>query len=301
MYLSIDVGATSVKYAVFSIDGLIQKADTYSTTQFKSRKDFFSHFKLIIDNSIENFNIESIGIGFPCVVRSDGYIFTSPNMKDFNDFNLYDELRSITNLPFSVDNDANVAALAELHLGNAKEESNLLYITLGTGTGGAIIIDRKIYQGKNGGAGEIGHLIVAKDVTNHNDKRSFRQGVLEQFTSKESIEKAYLRRTESKSSVKEIFDKAELAYIAALEVENSYIKSLSAGIASACNLLDISFVLIGGGISQRSEDFYQKLNIETKLRLLPSLSEQLIIKKAYYQAEAGLYGAYILAKQNTKQ
>ena len=106
-------------------------------------------------------HIVGIGIGSPGVVDwESGIVKYPPNFADWSEINLEKEFSKKFSLPVKVENDANVAALAEAKYGSGKEKKNFIFIVWGTGIGGGIIIDEKIYRGRKGGAGEIGHISI---------------------------------------------------------------------------------------------------------------------------------------------
>jgi glucokinase len=249
-----------------------------------------------------------IAIGFPSVVTGNGHIPVAPNMPGWVNIPLKEyltrDLSRILDYGINVviENDANVAAYAEMSIGCVSHINSFLYITLGTGIGGSIVYDRKIMKGSTFSGGEIGHTIIERN--NPLDKvASYRSGVFERFASKQAIIDNYRLvsknerdSTEENIDVKEIFDRSLANEKAALEVVSTYIKDMSVGIASAINLLGIPCIVLGGGISNSLFEYKERLENEITERLLPGNRSQFELKKAYFQRDSGLIGSAIMAK-----
>ncbi|MDC1068354.1 ROK family protein [Candidatus Kapabacteria bacterium] len=291
MYLGIDIGGTNIKWGIFDLTfNLLEKHSKPTNSDYGP-----SH---IIDSISEIINKNTncrIGIGFPSVVSDIGYVHISPNMKDFENINLKDELSKRTSKDVIIENDANVAALAELHFGNGIGLDNFIYVTLGTGIGGAIIINRKIFKGDNFGAGEIGYTTINFDDTRDNIKLN-RKGILEDYTGLPRLTQKYQELGGDISmSMKEISLNTKSDKIA-IELFEYYGEMLGYGIASAMNLLDINNVIIGGGLSQVTDIMYNRLNEILKIRLLEHKQNNFVVQKAKYLSDAGIYGAASLYK-----
>lgn len=303
MILSLDLGGTNIKIAIFDFE--LNVIDTFST--LTNAELGFSNVLNKIIGLIQEFSnvykIDVIGIGFPSVVLENGFVFTAPNLNGCDNVNIIEQLRNHINIPIYIDNDANVAALAEMELGSGIDEDSFLYVTLGTGVGGAIVYNRQLFKGKNCGAGEIGHLIISKNDIN-DDKRSYRKGILEEYLGRNQIirdaKRFYIENNHRFSNidfdVNNISDDADLGNIESIRFIESLGEILGIGIASVMNLLDIDCVIIGGGISRINNSFYVKLKETLIERTLPSISHSIKVHKAKYLNDAGIFGAAILAK-----
>lgn len=305
MHLGIDIGGTTAKFGVYNENFELQHRENFSIASIHTLPQFFIKLRSKLADLEVEYKLKSIGVGFPSVIRKDGWVYTAPNIPYFENFNLIEEISKITTLPFDVDNDANVAAIAESEAGEAVFIDDFIYITLGTGTGGAIFCEGHILKGKNGGAGEIGHLVIDKNQNNTKESRTFRQGILENFTSRAAIMKLYKEKSQQNSQidVSDISALAEKGDVIAIEVLQSVAEALAVGMASAANLLDINYFVIGGGISNVCDVFYDTLNNHLARRLLPSLLNSYSIHKAKHLADAGILGAAIIGRNkliNTK-
>ncbi len=306
-HLGIDIGGTNLKF------GILNK-------KFELVADFSYKMPHLIDlntiqealiNSIlkisKEYKLSSIGIGAPGIIDNDGLIIVSPNIPAFNKFNLLDFIKqSVTpilgnDFPIKLENDANIAAIAEMTLGSGAFYNNFVYITLGTGVGGAIIINRQLYRGNNGAAGEIGHMIFNSNAKTK--KREFRTGVLEEYLGKNAIIN-YAKRLAYKFpnsiinknkkfdiiSISNYADEGDELATRCMEKIGYY---LGITITSVANLLDINHFIIGGGISKSSELFYSKASEVANKRSLPHLQSNIVIERAKFGSKAGIIGSAI--------
>lgn len=291
MTLGIDVGGTNIKWGIFDDNLELLNKNSISTNAKEGPETVISRIADIINSE----NIEKVGIGFPSVVSESGFVHISPNMPDFIDIELQKELEYNTNANIKIDNDANVAALAELKLGAAKNERNFLYVTLGTGVGGAVILNGELIKGANSGAGEIGYTAINFDEKRQ-VQRENRRGILEDYCGLPRLQEKYYELSGEKNADMKIVSKmADKGDENSIELFEYYGEMLGYGLSSIMNLLDIDTVVIGGGLSQCTEIMYKKLNITLKSRLLEHKKDKFEISKAHFLNDAGITGAAILA------
>ncbi|MFH1050827.1 MAG: ROK family protein [bacterium] len=187
MYIGIDIGGTNIKSGVVDSSGNILLGNSFKTGTSEGPTANLMQIKKSIFEMINKFpSIQSIGIGVPGIIDKSGVLNVSPNLPEWHGINIHDELKKDFNLTIAVDNDANAAAIAEMETGAGKDTENFIYITLGTGIGGALIINKKIYRGCEGGAGEIGHTIINYDLIRKGIP-TFRQGILEELAGRKAI------------------------------------------------------------------------------------------------------------------
>ncbi len=308
MWLGIDVGGTNLKSAVIDADCGIVHQSTVKTEAWRGFDEVFNTICKTINFYLSRFpDTTSIGIGIPGVVTDDGVVIVAPNLTGWNDRRVLDHLRAKYSLPVFIDNDANVAAYAELKEGNGKELRDFIYVSLGTGVGGTIVSDGKIFRGARSGAGEIGHLIIScRDTAGSG---SFRSGTLEEFLGKDAIlslarEKIALYpasalRNLERMNVEHISIAAVHGDQAANECMAECGYYLGIGLASAMNLLDIPNVIMGGGISLVAGKMFESAVETIKARSLPSISSRFNFKKAKFSKNAGVIGAALLGRYSS--
>jgi glucokinase len=312
-YLGIDIGGTNSKYGIIDFDNNILAKKSVKTENNANAENFLNNISQFIDESLKiEPEICSIGIGFPGIVSNAGILTSASSLPNLKNVEISAIISQKYKIPVVIDNDANAAAIAEMHAGEGKKLNNFIYLTLGTGIGGAIIINRKIFRGVRGGAGEVGSFIIESKYFDKNLTK-FHNGKLENLIGREGIIKIFKEigqnYIENKAPIKaeflELFNKnfdvsdiskaAESGNIIATEALSIVGHYLGLAITSIANLLDISDFIIGGGISQ--SNFLMEKTIGTaKANSLPSISEYLSIKRAKFLSDTGIVGAALLGK-----
>lgn len=295
-----DIGGTFVKYSVINQKGEILFRDKLPTPN----KDGKTEIPRLLTDKIKDmslyFKIDSVGISTAGQVDSQKgeIIFATDNIPGYTGAKLSSHLRYEFNLPSYVENDVNAAAMGEMWMGAAKGKKNFLCITLGTGIGGAIVIDRKLYKGVNGGAGELGHMVI-----NYSGERCRcgLEGCFERYASTSALVRAYQREMESSSLKAQdvngelIMDKVRSGDAMANRIYSQFLEHLATGVASAVHILDPGFVVIGGGISAQGDVFLEEFTKVFKQKVMKSYADKTEIALASLKNDAGVLGAAYLS------
>lgn len=312
MFIGIDLGGTTIKAGIVDTKGNILLQDSLPTSPSKGFEFVVSSIKKIIKNLVTNSSIpmeqlKSIGIGIPGLVDySTGNVIYCTNLS-WENVPLADKLKESFKVPIHVENDANVAALAESLFGSTKGVSNSVFMTLGTGIGGGIIIDNKLYSGSHGAGSEIGHMLVGDNFYNCNCGKN---GCLETFASATAINKygAYIIEKSHKHTIikdmcngdadqlsaKIVFDAAKSKDEIAIDIISRMTKYLSIGIVNIYNLIDPDIIAIGGGVSKAGDFLLDILKVEVNKRVFNSNVKYGDIVLAKLGNEAGIVGAAFL-------
>lgn len=308
MYAGIDLGGTNLKIGILDRQNQLVYQDAMPTPADSGPDALISRISSFLGQALAKFHsVQSIGIGVPGVVSDDGIIRIAPNLRGWKNIDLASKLKADFNMPVAIDNDANTAALAEMELGAGRKTRDFIYVTLGTGVGGAIIIDRKLYRGAKGGAGEIGHMII--DIADEGAGRvEYRHGVLEEYLGRKQVARiaeeiaadypdSYLRKIRQYDPfyISKAADYGDECALLVLEKIGFY---LGIGISSAVNLLDIPVIIIGGGMSLSHEKLFSSALETARRRALPSVAESIDIRKARFTKDAGIIGACVLGKHH---
>jgi glucokinase len=292
-FFGIDIGGSNIKIGLVDSEyGLLEKVK-YPTKNLRKGDDFVKDFSEILITEFENHpEVEEIGIGVPGTITRDARsTLELPNLGDLGNTNLLATLESDhPGKHFYMDNDAHVAALGEYYFGKEKVPENYVFITLGTGVGGAAIIDHHIFRGGDGNPMEIGHIMSQGSKT------------LEQIIGKAGLHKmlnSMLKRNKS-----DIIGKAvstwdtKLLVSAAKENDKVALKIfkkigilLGEALVSTIRILDIKTIIVGGGISQSYDYVIKPMKKVLMNKLTPYYTSQLEIKKATLANEAGIVGA----------
>jgi glucokinase len=233
----------------------------------------------------------------------EGVVVKAPNVPCLDGFRLSAALRSELQLPAVVENDANAAAVGEMWQGAGRRYSHLVCVTLGTGVGGGIILDGKLWRGVDGSAGEIGHIGV--DPFAGVPCTCGSRGCLEVYASATAIVRmtretqpryptSILHKVDTLTSQK-IYEAGLQGDELALEVLRRMGVYLGIGLASLVNLLNPEIIVIGGGVSDGWELFEKHMNQQVRERAFPLPAQRVKITRAECGDDAGLLGAARLA------
>uniref|UniRef100_A0A832H5K1 ROK family protein n=1 Tax=Oscillatoriales cyanobacterium SpSt-402 TaxID=2282168 RepID=A0A832H5K1_9CYAN len=287
--IGIDLGGTAIKLGCFSPDGTCLKSLSVPTPQPATPQAVVALMAEAIAQLDPEKQAIAIGVGTPGPADTTGRIArVAINLSGWNDVPLADWLEAKTGRPTMIANDANCAGLGEAWLGAGRWYSNLILLTLGTGVGGAVILDGKLFVGHHGTAAELGLITLNPDGPPCN---SGNQGSLEQYASVQAIR----RRTGLEPS--ELGEKALAGDPQALEFWQAYGKDLGAGLASLIYVLTPEVVVIGGGVSASIDFFLPAVQAEIERRVLPSSRAGLQLLRAELGNQAGIVGAAKLAWQ----
>ncbi|MEG4533262.1 ROK family protein [Microcoleus sp. D2_18a_D3] len=288
--IGIDLGGTAIKLGRFGEDGICYQSLTVPTPQPATPEAVLVAMTdaILQLNPVEN-AVSAIGIGTPGPADAAGRIArVAINLKNWHNVPLADWVEAKTGLPTILANDANCAGLGEAWLGAGRHFKDLILITLGTGVGGAVILDDKLFVGHQGAAGELGLITINPDGPECN---SGNRGSLEQYVSVQAI------RRETGLEPIELANLAKSGDAKALEFWQNYGRYLGIGLASLIYILTPEAIIIGGGISAGAEFFLPQVQSEIQQRVLPSSREDLQLLVAELGNQAGMVGAAKLAWQ----
>lgn len=310
--IGIDLGGTKV------LTALINKktGEVVSSVKKKTRKDkgpskivekiIESVSELIAENKISKSDISSIGIGVAGQVdRKNGILLSAPNLDCFN-VNIKEIIEKEFFIPTYVGNDVEIATLGEIKFGAGVGYKNLVCVFVGTGVGSGIVRDGELYTGATGTAGEIGHIVV-----DYGGRQCGcgAMGCLEAYASRSAIEKRitgalkkgrnsiildYMEDGKSMSSgmIKKALEQGDELVTQALDEASEY---LSAGLASVINFINPELIILGGGLIDAIDYFYNKTILKAHVKALPTPASKIEFKKAQLGDYSGVIGAAFLS------
>ena len=236
--------------------------------------------------------IAGIGIGFPGFIDPvSGVIALSPNLPGLRDVDLAGDLGQAIGRPVVVENDALVAAYGEFRL-TAPAGGSLVYIGLGTGVGGGLILAGKPYAGQHGVAMEIGHLIVESGGRTCGCGN---RGCLEQYASASGVSLSYREISGGERDAAEVADLAQTGDAAAVQAYAVAGASLGQAVAHIMKTLDIDDIIIGGGMSAAWPLMQATFDERLQRDLIPVLRGRLAVRISASDDQAGIIGAALLA------
>ena len=285
--VGIDLGGTAIKLGRFFRDGTCLESITIPTPQPPIPEVVVQEIGIAVNQLNCDRNSIAIGFGVPGPTDTARRIAKkSINLEGWDDVPVADWLETQTRLPTILENDANCAGIGEVWLGVGRKFRDLILLTLGTGVGGAIFIDGKLFTGRCGAAGELG--LITLDL-NGVPCRSGNQGSLEQHLSIGAI------RNNTGKEPAELGKLASLGDQEALEFWSNYGRTLGAGLASLIYVLTPEAVIIGGGVSASTQFFLPAAWQEINKRVLSTSRPDLQLLPAQLGNKAGMLGAAKLA------
>jgi len=318
MYIGIDLGGTNIAAALVAEDGKIIGSKVSITTDADKGTDAVLGGllkvcdMLVESNPAAKAEIKAVGIGVPGMMTPEnGVVLFSPNIQCINNTDITANIKAKYNVPVYINNDANCAALGEVSAGGAVGATDAIFVTLGTGVGGGIVIGGKIYSGFNGVAGEIGHILITLDGR---ECGCGRKGCWEAYASATGLVKTTKEiMAEDKSSAmwelcegdienaggRTSFDAMRKGDAAGQRAVDTYVKHLGAGIVDLINIFEPEIVCIGGGISNEGETLLAPLRAYVDSEKYTAKSDavaQTRITKATLGNDAGIVGAAMLGK-----
>ncbi|MBW3000032.1 ROK family protein [Candidatus Woesearchaeota archaeon] len=286
--IGLDIGGTKIEGILVNEKGTILDECRIQTEAKKGKKTVTSNIKKII-RILKVKKIVGIGISTAGFVDSKGAYVFSPNMPLLG-VNLKKELEKEFKTQVYVANDANCFALAEAILGAGKNSQVVFGLIWGTGIGGGLVINKKIYSGSIGGASEVGHMVI--DASSKQKCGCGQTGHFESLCSGPNIIKRYKKAGGKKKirNPKEIF---ELKDKIAKKIIKETVKYMGVGLANITNAFNPDIIVAGGGVSNLN--LYKEINKELKKRAIPVLGRHVKFVKNKIGDSAGVLGAAMLA------
>jgi glucokinase len=294
--IGIDVGGTRIKAALVNGNGEIKAENSVQTPNEQGGYQILSHIVELVHKlqQVSSETIEAIGIGAAGRIDSaTGTVLRATgNLPGWAGKHIKAELEQALSMPVFVDNDVNAAALGEGWLGAGQGIRHYALIALGTGVGGALVHDGSIITGPQGGAGEIGHMILHPAGHRCNCGQS---GCLEQYTSGTALGR-FARNINRDWDSRMLMERLELGDPRAVDIIGQFVADLSFGLVSLYNLYDPELIIIGGGVAESSHLWWNRL-LENLHRNCP---QPVSIVPAKLGNRAGMLGSAHLAFEQIK-
>jgi glucokinase len=299
--IGIDVGGTNLRIGVFNglqrIDETRFQANFSQICKDNSPAEAWQNILNVMANAIQSVlakhaEIQTIGIGFPGFIDPKTQIIAqSPNLPGLKNVNLSADLSTKIGKRVIVENDANAAAYGEYCLAG-KPDAGLIYIGLGTGVGGGLVVDGKLFVGQHGTAMEVGHIIIE---ANGRKCGCGNLGCMEQYASASGVAISYFNKTQQQLSAHEIADLANQGDKNAKDAYTQAGEALAIGLAHILKVIDVPNVTIGGGMSQAWPLMQTAFEARLESDLIPVLRGKISIKISSADDTAGILGAAMLA------
>ncbi len=307
LVVSVDLGGTHLRVGCVDASGnVIYKIKVPAEARSGSDRvleKVYQSIEQIRREAVGERSIVGVALGFPGIVHPEkGIVYQSPHFPDWKNLDLLSFFKSRIQETIIIDNDANLAALGEAWKGAGQRKKNFIMITLGTGMGGGLVLNRQVWHGDRGFAGEIGHICVDIDgppcgCGSH--------GCLETYASASAIG-TLIEKVDDERGLERLLEKSGLTrgrlsfqffYEQAMDGDifaNAIFKKfgfyLGVGIATMVNTLGMETIIIGGGVSEALKFFIQPALKEIRERTYQEVADKVQIEAGQLGDEAGLVG-----------
>ncbi len=305
--IGIDLGGTYIKYGLVTQSGDIIKKGMISTMAESGDRNVVIEQISIAIKSVWDNNIAGIGIGTPGIVDNRGNVYEAPNLPEWDNFNLKEIFEKKFNKNVIVENDANSIVWGEYLFGAGRGANTIVCLTLGTGLGGGVIIDGKLFRGAIYSAAEIGHMPI-----NYNGRKCGcgSIGCIETYVGKKYIVQSLIRKIKKgkKTIIKKMVG-GDLSKITPKIISDAYQKgdklaeeiwiematALGAFLAGIVNLLNPDRIILAGGIAQAGNIIFSTVEKTIQERAMNILAKSVKVIPARLGVDAGIIsGASLL-------
>jgi glucokinase len=317
--LGVDIGGTKVAVGAVTRKGEVRGEVQFAPTDTSSAQDFVRSLVEVLRQARDGVDGDLQGVGLGCAGTIDwerGIVVESPNLPVKNE-PLRDKVAEALSLPTVLDNDANVAALAEARVGAARGLEHVIMLTLGTGVGGGIVLNGRLYRGVNGSAGELGHTIV---MGGDDPCQCGRRGCLEVYASGTALERVARRLAAQADAggdgtgasngygraLNELRERGQLegeevgrlaleGDQAARDAVAEVARWVGVGLANFANIFNPQMIVVGGGLGNLGELILSPARELMRQMAIAPNGETAQVKPAQLGPEAGVVGAALVA------
>ncbi len=312
--IGVDLGGTNLRVAAVNENGGLFDQLSLETLVEKGREDVVDRLAngilSLVDRWKGRYELAGIGVGVPGIIKmKEGILVASPNLPGWENFNIRAQIFRRLNRPFYLENDANAAALGEKWIGSAKNCRHLCFITMGTGIGGGLILDGRIWHGASGMAAELGHVTVKPEgrlckCGSHGCLEAYAaasavviaaQEMLAAGKASPGLQKLASSGVKLTSAL--IYQLAKEGDSSAKSIYEEVGKALGIAIASFINILDLDTFVLGGAAVDAWDAFEKSMFEEVARRSYIYRNDPRDILKSSLGGQAGVFGAAYLAFQ----
>ncbi|MDA1761247.1 ROK family protein [Bacillus cereus] len=280
-YIAFDIGGTQIKYGIVSEIGRVLKHKTVPTEIHLGGEQIVQKLIFLSKELMNEHTISGIGISTAGIVDINKGIVTGgvDHILDYTTIPIVNRLQAVLKVPVSIDNDVNCAAFGEKWNGSGKEKENFIMLTLGTGIGGAIVIDGELYRGHSFSAGEWGNMLI--------EGKTFEE--IASISGLIRLVRKYKGKGEWNGKIIfELYDKGDREVAQAVGI---FFKHLAIGISNLAYIFNPEMIIIGGGITDRGNEFLKEVKEEISKYLNQEIYNNCEIELAQNGNCAGMIGA----------
>ena len=287
-FIGLDIGGSFLKGASVSPSGKVEK-HLHEPVAKDTIESLLAQLESAVRSLSDGALARAVGIGIPGIVEQEtARVRVAPNVPVLNGYALAAELQKRLSLQAFLENDANAAGLAEAWLGAGRGSEHQIFVSLGTGIGAGVILNGRIWSGKSGYAGELGHIQV--------DPKGIACGC-GSWGCLETIAgiHGWTRRAEAALGApldpEAIVKAARGGDLRAVEIVDEAARALGVGIGATLNLLNVDRVVIGGGVAAAGDFLLDRIKEEVQKRVFPQVFADCTFRLAELAGDAGVVGA----------
>lgn len=292
--VGVDIGGTNIKIGIVEGASRLTASAVIPTVPDTTAKKTVEDMSrailcLLAERGLQPAQCAGIGMGIPGTIDKRAGVVRYSNNLQWEDIPIVERMKEYFSLPVQAANDADCAALGELAAGAGKGFQNMIMITLGTGVGGGIILNGKLFSGACAGGSELGHMVI---VENGAPCTCGRAGCLEAYVSATALKRIAKQKTGRDMLPEQIFDGAKNDDMALRGIVEDYIKKLGTGIVNMANIFRPQLILLGGGLCAQGETLLRPLRTMVEKECFGGVHGELPeVKTAVLGNQAGMLGA----------
>jgi len=301
MLIGVDIGGTKIAAGVVDADGRVLERIQASTPVTRGAEAIVTTAAELVQGLLRSHGpVSAVGVGSAGQVDHESGIVVdaNENLPGFRGLPLRERLEELLQLPVAVENDVKAAALAEAQLGAGRGVRQMLLVMVGTGIGGALVLDGKVYRGASGVAGELGHLLFRPEQGRLCP--CGRRGCIEGYASGRAIMEIYAEESGRSIDVATIAKRARDGETLAREVLTQAGRALGLTLGGLINTLSPEAIVLGGGVLQVEELYLPVLEYGLQMQALPVMRRSCTVRRMELVHDAVLIGASLLAKERTE-
>lgn len=287
--IGIDIGGTNTRVALID-----EQYNMIKRIQFTTDTIDASVTLKRIAECIKGFGYQVKGIGVSCPGPLDlmeGIVLTPPNLPSWHHLAISNELTHLCGVPVVLENDANLACLAEATIGAGKDYKYVQFLTISTGIGAGFVVDKQIFHGARGFAQEIANCIFWKDGPQQGD---LKKGSIESIASGTAISKRANEEGQHVTHAGVVFQLAQEGNVIAKDIMEDAYEYLSNLIATIYAILDPNVIILSGSVALKIDGFIEKIESLVKDKVYDVLKDHVVVVKAQLDEDCGLIGAAYL-------
>lgn len=295
--IGFDIGGTNVRVGLIDENLQLLSKKVADTSSFQTKEELFTSIKETIRELDPSEEVKKMGIVLPVPLTPGIEMLSDATNVPFLESVQISEIREFfKGHEIFIENDVNAVAILEANIGSAKEHQYSLYITVSTGIGSGIIINREVFHGTHGYGGEIGSVQLS------DSKGGFSKGTLENLCSGTALEQKSKSLYGDNATSRLLFEKYQEGDEGAIQSIGEWIEYFSSGMASLIHCFDPGIIVLGGAVILHNQWLVEKILEKTKEKVFSNLVNKVKMVVSEFGNDAGLIGAgYMALKNNNKQ